>query len=363
MRYPKNLFSRNTNIDIFSLSATDIDPVKYYIHIYGEVPNHYASYFRVNLTESLSRLKKKMKLTNSDFISKREYSKDSDIYRVDKESSAYLIHIQEEIIMFITNYKAIFFYGSSIKFFEIKNIIKLLDPSEQKKLSQKPYFSLINFSSDTESGYELRNFNLKPNNLIIEKNYNNDFIPMNKKIVNFINNNNETGLVLLHGKYGTGKTSYIKHLISQTKKRFILLPQSMLETISNPSFFLFIADYKDSILIFEDCDNLLVNTSTKNNPLMHFLNLAEGLLSDTYVYKIICSLSASSRQINENVIRKSKLIVNYEFKELSTEKAQKLSNDFGSDEVINKPTILAEIYNKKNKDLNNFKDKKMGFNT
>ncbi len=359
----QNMFIRNSNIDIFSESRAEIDPVKYFVQLYNETPNHYAAYFRINISEALKKLKKKYKLKNDDFIVKHEYAKDTDIYRVDKNISGYFINVSNEIMLFITSYKATFYYSNSIKFFEIKDIIKNIDPAEQRKMDNKSYFSMILFSNNSESGYELKNFDIKSNTLKLEDNYNNDFVPVSSKIIDFLSDDKKTGLVLLHGKYGTGKTSYIKYLMTQAKKRFILLPQSMLSTISNPDFFLFLSEYKNSVLILEDCDSLLVNAVAKNNPLTHFLSLAEGLLSETYNYKIICSLSASSREINEDVIRKSKLIVNYEFKELSKEKAQKLSDEFGSKDIIKKPTILSEIYNKKEKNLGNFKDKKLGFNS
>jgi len=359
----KSILTQNSNIDIFSDNYSGIDPIKYFVQLYNDIPNHYSAYFRINISDALANLKKKYKLKDENFIFKHEYAKDSNIYRVDKNMSSYFINVDNEIMLLINNYKATFYYSNNIKFFEIKDIIKNIDPEEQRKTSKDPFFSMIIFSGTSDSGYELKNFDIKPNKLKIEDNYNNDFVPVNKKIINFLKEDQKTGLVLLHGKYGTGKTSYIKHLMSQVKKRFILLPQSMLSTISNPDFFLFLSEYKNSVLILEDCDSLIVGASAKDNPLTHFLSLAEGLLSETYNYKIICSLSASSRQINEDIIRKSKLVVSYEFKELAKEKAQKLSNTFGSKDIIDKPTILSEIYNKKEKDLGNFKEKKLGFNS
>jgi len=359
----KNILTRNSNIDIFSENNSGIDPIKYFVQLYNDLPNHYSAYFRINISDALANLKKKYKLKEDSFIFKHEYAKDSNIYRVDKKTSSYFINVSNEIMLFISSYKATFYYSNNIKFFEIKDIIKNIDPEEQRKTTKDSFFSMIIFSSSSDSGYELKNFDIKSNKLKIEDNYNNDFVPANKKIIEFLKEEQKTGLVLLHGKYGTGKTSYIKYLMTQTKKRFILLPQSMLSTISNPDFFLFLSEYKNTVLILEDCDSLIVNTSTKNNPLTNFLSLAEGLLSETYSYKIICSLSASSHQINEDIIRKSKLVVGYEFKELSKEKAQKLSNSFGAKDIINKPTILSEIYNKKEKNLGNFKEKKLGFNS
>lgn len=362
MKNNNNLFKKNIQLDVFSGFREDIDPVKYFIELYAEIPRTYEAYHRINLSVSVEKLKKKFKLNENDFVFKREFSKDNNIYRVDKEASAYFLNLTEGIMLLLTSYRFSFYYSSAKHFFELKDIIKILDPEEQRRVSGKARLSMILYDNSSEWGYELKRFSLNKSNLDLDKNYNNDFIPINKKITDFLNDKKSTGLILLHGKYGTGKTSYIKHLMSKTNTHFILLPKSMLATIANPSFFLFISEFKNSVLILEDCDELLVGTSVQGNPLVHFLSLAEGLLAETYSYKIICSLNASRREINDKVIRKSKLVVNYEFKELDTEKAQNLSNSFGSKDVIHRPTILADIYNKNKNTFAIAEEKKLGFN-
>jgi len=54
-------------------------------------------------------------------------------------------------------------------------------------------------------------------------------------------------------------------------------------------------------------------------------------------------------------MRKGRLIAKYEFKELETEKAQKLSRKLGFDVVINSPMTLTEIYNQEEKDFRQVK--------
>ena len=54
-------------------------------------------------------------------------------------------------------------------------------------------------------------------------------------------------------------------------------------------------------------------------------------------------------------MRKGRLIAKYEFKELETEKAQKLSDKLGFRTSIESPMTLTAIYNQEEKDFQNSK--------
>ena len=77
------------------------------------------------------------------------------------------------------------------------------------------------------------------------------------------------------------------------------------------------------------------------------LNLADGLFSEMYNYKIICTLSASAQQINSNILKKSKTVLRYEFNELNKLKTRKLRSKLGDDKIINTELVLSDIYNNK----------------
>ena len=68
----------------------------------------------------------------------------------------------------------------------------------------------------------------------IEDNYNDDFLPVHQMILERLAKENDKGLVLLHGKPGTGKTSYIRYLVTMTKKSVIFLPPNMAASITDP---------------------------------------------------------------------------------------------------------------------------------
>ena len=85
-------------------------------------------------------------------------------------------------------------------------------------------------------GMSLNPFKIPALELDIAKYYNDDFKPSHDIILNNLSKPKQNGLVLLHGKAGTGKTTYIRHLIGKIPKKMIYIPADMAEKIGDPSF-------------------------------------------------------------------------------------------------------------------------------
>ena len=223
---------------------------------------------------------------------------------------------------------------------------------------------MISANNHSEYGFEFKKFNIKKQDINIEENYNSDFSETDTVIKGFLSNGKNNGLVILHGKYGTGKTSYIRNLMSTINKRFIFLPLNMMESISSPNFLPFISRYKNSVLVLEDCETLLKARRNGNtdNSLVNLLNLGDGLLSDALSIKLICTFNADLKEIDQAILRKGRLVARYEFKELEIDKANALSKKLGHEFKYKKPITLAEIYNNNSKDFSKLSNsKKIGF--
>ena len=163
---------------------------------------------------------------------------------------------------------------------------------------------------------------------------------------------NDKGLVLLHGKQGTGKTSYIRYLISSLKKKIIFLPLNMAGEITSPNLISVLVENPNSIFIIEDAENIIMDREKNGqSPVSALLNISDGLLSDCLNIQIICSFNTDITKVDTALMRKGRLIAKYEFKELEVEKAQKLSRKLGFDVIINSPMTLTEIYNQEEKDF------------
>ncbi len=350
------------NLNVFSFDD-EIHAGKLFVQLYNEFYFTYSVYTNINIDSFISLLTEKYQLSRENFLVKSEYSKPKKIDEIDHASSLYLIRIKEKFLLWVSNYKIVSFYGDSIDFAEIKEVSALVKSCKKEKKHKRKFY-MITANSHTEYGFEFRKFNIKKQEITLQDNYNDDFEEVDQVIRKFLNKDKLNGLVLLHGKYGTGKTSYIRNLMGAVNKRFIFLPVNLMESISSPNFLPFISKYKDSILVLEDCETIIKQRESghSDSALVNLLNLGDGLLSDALSIKLICTFNADLKHIDKAILRKGRLVARYEFKELSIEKATRLYQKNGGKGAINQPKTLAEIYNTEENIFGEGNDdKKIGF--
>lgn len=360
----KKDYLKGTHIDIYGDFDTELHVGKYFIHLYNELCHTYSVYANINLEGFLKNITEVYKLSDANFILKDEQSKNKKVEKIDYTSSSYIIKLKEKILIELNSYRVVFWYGTSVTFSEITKVLKLIDNAQKKKKHNKKFY-MVTANNRSEYGYEFRKFNIKKQEIDIESNYNDDFKPVHSTIFSFLKEDNKNGLILLHGKFGTGKTTYIRYMMSKINKRFIFLPINMMEAVSAPNFLPFISKYKNSVLVLEDCEDLLTprgSGSTANNSLVNLLNLGDGLLSDALSFKIICTFNANIKQIDQAILRKGRLIARYEFKDLHVDKVAKIWEKLGYKGKPEKDMNLAELYNKDSHDFSELKFvKKVGF--
>lgn len=190
--------------------------------------------------------------------------------------------------------------------------------------------------------------------------YNEDFKRVNELITDRLSVENSKGLVLLHGYTGTGKTTFVRHLVHQLKKKVIFLPPNMANFISDPSMIPFFIDNKNSVLVLEEAENILLKRSkSSTQAVANILNLTDGLLSDIVNIQIIATFNTDLSEIDPALLRKGRLITKYEFKPLEEDRANKLSKSIGVSDYEGEST-LANIFNAAD-DLFLEKREKVGF--
>ncbi len=187
------------------------------------------------------------------------------------------------------------------------------------------------------------------NDFGIDKIYNDDFSKFDEKIRSFINTPKRSGLVILHGLQGTGKTTYIKELITATDNSYVFVPMDVANKLTSPDFIEFVKEeLKESVIILEDCEQLLFDRSQTadhiNTGLAAILNLTDGILGDALGLKIICTFNNSLCNIDPALLRPGRLVARYEFAPLSAEKTTSLMNQLGHEGSFS-PMTLAEIFN------------------
>lgn len=200
----------------------------------------------------------------------------------------------------------------------------------------------------SQEGYYLDKGRIKcPQEFDVSKLYNDSFIKEDEKIKEFIKEDDKSGLIILHGDKGTGKSSYIKHLVNKfPERKFVYVPSSFITLLGEPAFGSFLISLNNHVIVLEDCENAIKDrkTSSSASAVSLLLNMTDGILSDDLGIKFICTFNDDMKNIDSALLRKGRLISKYEFKALSIEKAQALLNERGVTEKINKPLSLAEIF-------------------
>jgi SpoVK/Ycf46/Vps4 family AAA+-type ATPase len=220
----------------------------------------------------------------------------------------------------------------------------------------------INIITFSNGSLDLKQLEIKPTQLDIALYYNDDFAETDALIKQRLGNNNDKGIVLLHGLPGTGKTTYLRHLIGSIQKKILFVSPSVACNLVNPEFIDILIDNPNSVLIIEDAENIIMDRRyNSDSSVSNLLNLSDGLMSDFLNVQIVCTFNSDLNRVDSALLRKGRLIACYEFGKLDAVKAQRLSNHFGFTETITKPMTIAEIANPSEKEQRVEKVQVLGF--
>jgi len=161
------------------------------------------------------------------------------------------------------------------------------------------------------------------------------------------------GLSIFEGGPGTGKTSYIRHLMGVLKEshRFYFIPTSTMGVLSRPEFIGFWTDQRrihsnqKFVVVLEDSDAALMTRSSDNREQVNaILNLSDGMLADFLRLQIICTINCTAADIDRALLRPGRLICHRIFRRLDYCQAVRLAESLGRKLPVARDYSLAEVY-------------------
>ncbi len=337
--------NKSSATDVFAERRSYLNEFTFFLAYFNVIPN-YVNEIGINCKKAHQWFIKAYKQEIKDVYFDKRYYNNSKIAEFD---DIFYILYDDLLLHFDTNCDTIKFLFRNTDFAKIEIIINEIKSFKTRKVRGKPKISLL---INTSHGIDTKSFGITKPKLSIENNYNDDFQPIHQTIIKRLNKKNDKGLVLLHGKPGTGKTNYIRYLISSVRKNVIFLPPNMANSITSPSLMGALISNANSVFVIEDAENIVMDREKDGcSPVSALLNISDGLLSDCLNIQIICSFNTDLAKVDSALLRKGRLIAKYEFKELAQVKAQALSQKLGFSTSITSSMTLTDIYNQEEKDF------------
>jgi ATPase family associated with various cellular activities (AAA) len=272
-------------------------------------------------------------------------------------SRVMLLLDNESLVEFYVGLCEIWHNGQDDDF--LMEVAKLAAPFKQRQ-RREPLE--INVVIRGKNKLELKPMEIKRTRLDLGLYYNPDFGEVDTTIRQRLNKGKDKGIVLLHGLPGTGKTTYLRYLISRMKKRVLFVSPAVADDLMNPDFIELLTSNPDTVLIIEDAENVIMDR--RHNPgssVSNLLNISDGLLADFLNVQLICTFNNSLTLIDSALLRKGRLIAKYEFGKLDAAQSQRLSTHLGFDTIITRPMTIAEIANQNERQVNTERMEVLGF--
>ncbi|MCI0534812.1 MAG: ATP-binding protein [Verrucomicrobiales bacterium] len=162
-----------------------------------------------------------------------------------------------------------------------------------------------------------------------------------------------SGVSILFGPPGCGKTSYLRSLMARLLRtfEFYYVPVSAFDVLTNPSFVSFWVEQrgegcgKHRIAIMEDAEELLLPRDEGSRAkVSNLLNIGDGFLGEHLNLHVVATTNAPIRQIDPAMLRPGRLMGSREFRRLTRPEAQRLAEAKGLTLADQPDYSLGELY-------------------
>ena len=245
-----------------------------------------------------------------------------------------------------------------------------LESFAEVKAAPAPQFHLLNSTSegvDSLSVPVTRSYLIEDHDLALH--YGDDFPEWDRHLVGLLSQH-DSGVSILRGPPGTGKTSYLRHLIHklQPTHRFFCLPITQHQALCHPGMTNFWARQAAAhpgqrhIVVLEDAEALLATRHEGNrDSLANLLNVSDGLVGDFLRVQLICTVNCPLDSLDPAVTRPGRLLAGREFRRLRRDEAQRLATAKNLTLPDQADYSLAELYNSGRQLKVQFTDRRIGF--
>jgi hypothetical protein len=184
--------------------------------------------------------------------------------------------------------------------------------------------------------------------------YGEDFVQWHGEFVETIVER-RSGLSLLEGPPGTGKTSYLRMLMVKlaSTHRFYYLPPTSLSSLVQSEFVDFWVEEIERhgrdrrfVVVLEDCEAALMTRGNDNrSQVSSILNISDGMFADFLRTHVVCTINCPSAELDAALLRPGRLVAHRFFGKLPRGVAEQLAVYLGRDlEPGAAELSLAEVF-------------------
>ena len=335
---PVQLSLINTDFNIFNWGADSkyINCYRMFLGYYNMIPN-----FKSIDCIDIVMFKKWFEKKYENQIIKQHYKHNFDSQKKELEIIDHFYFLEQGLMLNIlkSTINMLFTY-------EQETSVNLLFEECKKFIKKQKNTTDISLIVSQNKELVTKEVHIKKSKIDFNIHYNEDFLSIHKTIVKQLNKTDTNGLYLFHGQPGTGKSSYIKFLIHQLKKKVIFISPKMAGELDNLSMTPFLLENRNSVLVIEDAEELITSREeVRNSNLSMLLNLTDGLLGESLGIQIIATFNTDVKNIDKALLRKGRLSVIYEFKPLALDRTNALLNKLGHSIEVTQPLSVADIFN------------------
>jgi ATP-dependent 26S proteasome regulatory subunit len=324
------------DLTLFNSTSSYVSPYRLFFAYTKRIPNI------ITVDDlNIDSFKKWFETKHRNNIVQQHYSHDFNITKKTLEN-AYHIYLLQSGLLVSIEYTSVYFFHNEE---QMELVNELFEEAKKFMYTLKKTTDIcLIYNQNGELNTQL--VEIKKPKINFNIHYNEDFHPIHKEIVKQLNKKDTNGLYLFHGQPGTGKSTYIKFLIHQLKKKVIFVSPKMAGELDNLNMTPFLLNNKNAVFVIEDAEELITSREeVRNSNLSMLLNLTDGLLGESLGIQIIATFNTDVKNIDKALLRKGRLSQIYEFKPLAIDRANRLLNKLGIIETANQPLSVNDIFN------------------